>query len=159
MEEIRMEESKALKGIKEAFTFLAQNKAQRQSGFGLWKGNACLVVILMVSKESRSFLTQKGLRVNLILSLTGFLLLFSGILDSVKLGGTVLVNSKFHFRLWFDYHPDFPGQICFKTNKVDIHCVFIHIFMVPVSGYSLPYTKKRTIIKNPVKGLNAFLKL
>lgn len=35
MEEIRMEESKALKAIKEAFTFLTQNKAQRQSGFGL----------------------------------------------------------------------------------------------------------------------------
>lgn len=101
MEEIRMEESKALKGIKEAFTFLAQNKAQRQSGFGLWKGNACLVVILMVSKESRSFLTQKGLRVNLILSLTGFLLLFSGILDSVKLGGTLFTIHTSEFQIPF----------------------------------------------------------
>lgn len=30
-----------------------------------------------------------------------------------------------------NYHPDFPGQICFKA------CQFIHFFMVPVFAYPI----------------------
>lgn len=73
---------------------------------------------------------------------TKFLLLFSGILASVWLRKTLLVNSKFFFKsicisLLFNYHPGFPKQICFINSEVNIH-----FFMAPVSGYLIPYTKK-----------------
>lgn len=58
----------------------------------------------------------------------------------IRRGNSVLDSIYFPVIQLPFYH--FPGQICFKTNKADIHRVFIHIFVVPVSGYPLPYTKK-----------------
>lgn len=90
---------------------------------------------------------KKGLRVNLIF--VNQIVILKDFSLCVSRRFVVNEFQKLCFRFYvctrlslsFTYHPNFPGQVCFKNNEVDIHGVFIHVFIVPVSGYSIQCTK------------------
>lgn len=88
------------------------------------------------------------------------LFLFSGSLASVWLGKTLLVNSKFYFRLYvFPCHSPtiLISQVKYVSKTVKwIFTVYLFLYLWCQYLAFLPHTQKRTIVKNPVVGLNAF---